>query len=400
MMPRWGLVFLAVAVCAGQTPVWRDPSPHRVQFVTVEPNVRLEVLDWGGSGPPLVLLAGAGNTAHVFDELAPKLTPLAHVYGITRRGFGASSAPLLGYSGSQLGNDVLAVLEGLRIDRPVIAGHSIAGEEMSSIGTRHPERIAGLIYLDAAYRYAYYDPVLGNLELDSLYLDRALRQLAAESPAISRDQKEFHQLMKDRFAADSPKEELPLVRRLTESVVPKMENDLRAMRTAALRQQLLEKDIPRVKEELWKRQEALRSAPEPPSDPVPAAADIASFAAIHAWAVRVNGFAAPEAELRQQFTVRPNGGIGPQRDTSAIVDLMLDGMQKYGAVRLPILAIYSLPPKHESPDGAEDEAQAAAFEKATPSARVVRLSRADHYLFLSNEADVLREMRAFLDSLR
>src|SRR4051812_22726419 len=93
MMPRWGLVFLSLAVCAGQAPVWRDPSPHRVQFVTVEPNVRLEVLDWGGSGSPLVLLAGAGNTAHVFDDLAPKLTPLAHVYGITRRGFGASSAP-------------------------------------------------------------------------------------------------------------------------------------------------------------------------------------------------------------------------------------------------------------------------------------------------------------------
>jgi len=400
MMPRWGLVLLTVAVCAGQAPVWRDPSPHRVQFVTVEPNIRLEVLDWGGSGPPLVLLAGAGNTAHVFDGLAPKLTALAHVYGITRRGFGASSAPLLGYSANQLGNDVLAVLDVLRIDRPVLAGHSIAGEEMSSIGTRHPEKVTGLIYLDAAYRYAYYDPILGNLEIDSLYLDRALRQLAAESPAISRDQKEFHQLMKDRFAADTSKEEVPVVRRLMESVMPKMENDLRGLPATALRQALLEKDIPRVKEELWKRQEVLRSAAEPPKDPVPTAADVANFPAIHAWALRVNGFAAPEAELRQQFAVRPNGGIGPQRDTSAIVDLMLDGMQKYAAVRVPVLALYSLPPKHDSPDSAEDEAQAAAFEKAMPSARVVRVPRADHYLFLSNESDVIREMRAFLGSLR
>jgi len=32
------------------------------------------VLDWGGSGKPLVLLTGSGNTAHVFDELAGKLT--------------------------------------------------------------------------------------------------------------------------------------------------------------------------------------------------------------------------------------------------------------------------------------------------------------------------------------
>jgi non-heme chloroperoxidase len=35
-----------------------DPSPHTVQFVTVEKDVKLEVRDWGGSGPPLVLLAG------------------------------------------------------------------------------------------------------------------------------------------------------------------------------------------------------------------------------------------------------------------------------------------------------------------------------------------------------
>src|SRR5207302_3257566 len=40
---------------------WRDPSTHTVQFITVDKNVRLEVLDWGGSGRPVVLLAGAGT---------------------------------------------------------------------------------------------------------------------------------------------------------------------------------------------------------------------------------------------------------------------------------------------------------------------------------------------------
>jgi hypothetical protein len=37
---------------------WADQSPHRVQFVSVAPGVRLEVLDWGGAGPPLVFLSG------------------------------------------------------------------------------------------------------------------------------------------------------------------------------------------------------------------------------------------------------------------------------------------------------------------------------------------------------
>src|SRR5665213_965830 len=43
-----------------------DPTQHMVQFVTVEPGVKLEVLDWGGSGRPLVCVPGLGDTAHVY----------------------------------------------------------------------------------------------------------------------------------------------------------------------------------------------------------------------------------------------------------------------------------------------------------------------------------------------
>jgi len=56
-------------------PAWKDPSPHMIRFISVDDNVPLEVLDWGGSGRALVLLAGGGDTAHVFDGFAPKLTP-------------------------------------------------------------------------------------------------------------------------------------------------------------------------------------------------------------------------------------------------------------------------------------------------------------------------------------
>src|SRR5580700_312224 len=148
------LIF-ALPLCAQQPAAWTDPSPHRVQFVTVDENVRLEVLDWGGSGRPLVFIPGLGNTAHVFDDFAPKFTDRYHVYGITRRGFGASSAPATGYEADRLGDDVLAVLDALKLSKPVLAGHSLGGEELSVIGSRHPDRVAGLIYLDAGYSYAF-----------------------------------------------------------------------------------------------------------------------------------------------------------------------------------------------------------------------------------------------------
>jgi non-heme chloroperoxidase len=108
-----------------------------------------------GSGKAGVLLPGLGGTSHVFDDFAPKLRPSYHVYGITRRGFGASSVPGFGYDADRLGDDVHAVITALKLTSPVLVGLSFGGEELSSVGARHPDRIAGLIYLDAAYPYAF-----------------------------------------------------------------------------------------------------------------------------------------------------------------------------------------------------------------------------------------------------
>jgi pimeloyl-ACP methyl ester carboxylesterase len=304
---------------------WLDPSPHRAQFITVENNIRLEVLDWGGSGRPLVLLAGLGNTAHVFDKFAPKLSPAYHVYGITRRGFGASSAPLPSgdamYSADRLGDDVLAVLDALRLSRPVLAGHSLGGEELSSVGSRHPERVAGLIYLDAGYAYAYYDRSRGDLGIDLIDLRKKLEQL---------------QPGKD---AQDPRH---LIEELLAATLPGFERDLKEMH-----------------KNLTEAPPALRTPALPP-----------------------------------------------------ISQAIMAGMQKYTDIRVPALGIYAVPHATGQPykddaervaaearDEANTGAQAKAFESGVPSARVVRLPHANHYVFFSNEADVLREMNAFLGSL-
>src|SRR5262245_29879485 len=161
------LTFLSGTVaCVQRKTEWKDPSKHSVQFVTVQPDVRLEVLDWGGSGRTVVLLAGYGNSAHVFDEFAEKLSETNHVYGITRRGFGASSRPDSGYEVERLAADVSGVLDSLGIVRPVLAGHSYAGKEMTVLGKRS-DRIAGLIFLDAlsdpTYDWSEHDVLLRGL---------------------------------------------------------------------------------------------------------------------------------------------------------------------------------------------------------------------------------------------
>ena len=151
----------------------------KTSFVTVQRDVRLEVLDWGGSGRPVVLLAGRGQTAHSFVSFAPLLAAHYHVYSITRRGYGASSKPATGYLADRLADDVLAVIDSLHLSKPVVAGHSLAGQELSSLGSRHADRVAGLVYLDAGYGYAYYDSTRGNIRIDVSVLKQRLERLQA-----------------------------------------------------------------------------------------------------------------------------------------------------------------------------------------------------------------------------
>jgi non-heme chloroperoxidase len=356
------VVSILTPLCAQESAAWRDPSPHRVQFVTVDTNVKLEVLDWGGSGQPVVLLAGLGNTAHIFDEFAPKLTAEYHVYGITRRGYGASSSPPSGYSADRLGDDVLSVLNSLKLNQPVLVAHSIGGEELSSVGTRHPERVAGLIYLDAAYPYAYYDRSNGDLYVDLQELQKKLDQLRP---------------------GKDPSDPGPLVRDLLQDTLPRFEKDLLEMQKDLQNPQL---------------------AYRPPAPPTPTSADEASFQN-----------AMPEGELRQLHKTTPEGHVvGSLTANPAISQAILEGQEKYSDIRVPVLAIFAMPHdlgpySHGDPSAraASDARElvavgrfAEAFERGVPSARVVRLPNANHFIFLTNEADVLREIRAFLAGLK
>lgn len=91
-MSRSSLLFILLLLvgkcCAQSRPSELDTTAHLAQYIEVQPRVKLEVLDYGGSGRPMVFLAALGQTGHDWDKFAPKFVPKYHVYTITRRGFG------------------------------------------------------------------------------------------------------------------------------------------------------------------------------------------------------------------------------------------------------------------------------------------------------------------------
>ena len=127
-----------------------DKSPHKSEFVTAN-GIKMNYLDWGGTGDVVILLSGFGNDAHVFDEFAPSFTDKFHVIGLTRRGFGRTDRPTTGYETETRVEDVRAFMNALKIQRAHLVGHSLAGDEMTLFATLYPNRVIKMVYLDAAY---------------------------------------------------------------------------------------------------------------------------------------------------------------------------------------------------------------------------------------------------------
>jgi pimeloyl-ACP methyl ester carboxylesterase len=127
-----------------------DTSPHVSDFVNVN-GIRLHYLDWGGEGPALLFLAGLGCNAHIFDDFAPRFRDRFHVLGLTRRGHGDSDYPETGYDIDTLTDDIRQFMDRLQIDQAILAGHSLAGIELTHFAATNPDRVLKLVFLDAAY---------------------------------------------------------------------------------------------------------------------------------------------------------------------------------------------------------------------------------------------------------
>jgi len=125
----------------------------RAGFVKVR-GVRLHYVDWGGTGDPLLFLtANGGRPERQFDALASSFVDRFRVLGLTRRGQGESDKPPSGYDTDSLASDIAAFLDALHIPRAHLAGHSVAGAEITRFAVKFPHRLGKLVYLDAANDY-------------------------------------------------------------------------------------------------------------------------------------------------------------------------------------------------------------------------------------------------------
>ena len=110
------------------------------------------VLEGPEDAPVLVLSNSLGTTLGMWDDQAPALRERFRLLRYDHRGHGGSPAPPGPYEIGDLGGDVLALLEGLGIERAAFCGLSIGGMVGMWLASEVPDRFERLVVCCAAAR--------------------------------------------------------------------------------------------------------------------------------------------------------------------------------------------------------------------------------------------------------
>lgn len=103
-----------------------------------------------GSGLPLLLLHGSGASLHIFDAMTARLTARFEVIRLDLPGFGLTGPrPDRDYSMVAYTEFLHHFVEQEIGERFVLAGHSLGGQIAWNYAIDHPERLAGLILMNA-----------------------------------------------------------------------------------------------------------------------------------------------------------------------------------------------------------------------------------------------------------
>jgi pimeloyl-ACP methyl ester carboxylesterase len=136
-----------------------------------------------GEGPPMVLLHGAfaststkwGGSGAAFVDHMTTLAEHFHVIAPDTRGSGATVHPGGAATVDVLADDVVAMIEALGLDRPLIAGFSEGGATASVLALRHPGVVRALVNHAG---FDYFDP--------DAFANQSLRPIFGGAPDATR----------------------------------------------------------------------------------------------------------------------------------------------------------------------------------------------------------------------
>ena len=122
-------------------------------FIRTEPGVNIYVEDVNPEGGKTILFVhGWPLNHHLFEYQYNSLPEMGfRCIGIDMRGFGQSDKPWRGYDYNRMADDLLMVIQALRLQNITLVGHSMAGAISIRYMARHNGYgVSKLVLVDAA----------------------------------------------------------------------------------------------------------------------------------------------------------------------------------------------------------------------------------------------------------
>jgi len=151
MLGRKLLVAAVLAVCLSGVAVSQPESmahasePRATDKVAVN-GVEL-YYEVHGDGPPLVMLHGGVNPSDMFGAPLAEMAKTNEVYAVHLRGHGFSTDTAEPWSYEQMGDDVVALLNALGLEKPDVMGWSLGGGVALQMAIRHPDAVGKLVVI-------------------------------------------------------------------------------------------------------------------------------------------------------------------------------------------------------------------------------------------------------------
>jgi pimeloyl-ACP methyl ester carboxylesterase len=137
----------------------------------------------GGDKPTLVLLHGLTANGACWTGVARVLEKDYDVIMPDARGHGKSSVPDHGYSYEDHANDVIGLINSLRLPSPILLGHSMGGMTAAVVASRSPKLLRGLVLADPTFLSAKVQREVCDSDMvdqHSQILGRSLEELVAD----------------------------------------------------------------------------------------------------------------------------------------------------------------------------------------------------------------------------
>jgi pimeloyl-ACP methyl ester carboxylesterase len=140
---------LLTALVACSSPAARAPASKPLTSVEALHGT-LHVDDGGTGDVPVLFIHGLAGDAGIWRETLAHVRAAHRAIAFDQHGFGASTAKTADFSVPAMATDVDAIVNATGAKRVVLVGHSYAGHVISAYAAQHPDRVAGLVYVDAS----------------------------------------------------------------------------------------------------------------------------------------------------------------------------------------------------------------------------------------------------------